>query len=245
MSQRYSKTISVIVPVYNAATFLPSCLNSLCSQTYADLQIIIVDDGSTDESVSIARSFASEDKRIMFFEQHHSGQAAARNLGMKYVKGRYISFVDADDYIAEDYLETMVNAINGYDIVQTGYTKVNADHQTMFTQLPKNKHQFTSACMRLYKRDILSKISFQNGIYYEDILFSADLWSLRPSIHMLDNCGYFYTLNQRSTTSTSHPQDKQSLFHLLHQRLHKAGFSRKFTILYTIVRARMYFIFQN
>ncbi len=244
--------VSVIVPAYNAAAFIGRCIESLIQQTYNNLQIIIIDDGSEDATQSVVQEkfreqikTSSEFPSITLLHQNHSGQSAARNFGLKHTKGKYVIFVDADDYINTDYIELLVKSIGGYDIVQTGYTKINIAGDTLYTQYPQNKYQFTSACMRLYKRELLDGILFQNGIYYEDILFSADVWSKNPKILMLKNFGYYYTLNPSSTTSTPHPQDKQSLFHLLKKKLHNADFRASLKILYTIARARMYFLFQS
>ena len=92
-------TISVIVPIYNAEAYLAKCIESLIHQTHRALQIILVNDGSTDDSLTIAQQFAADDQRIQVYSQPNQGQAAARNLGIQYASGEWISFVDADDYI--------------------------------------------------------------------------------------------------------------------------------------------------
>ena len=89
--------ISFIVPIYNASHYLHACIESLLGQTERDLQIILVDDGSTDDSLSIAQSFAEQDPRITAIPQPHTGQSAARNYGLTHAKGEYIAFLDADD----------------------------------------------------------------------------------------------------------------------------------------------------
>lgn len=96
----HSPKISIVIPVYNAERFLPECLQSLTDQIFSDLEIICIDDGSTDNSLHILNSYATRCKKIIVLTQHHAGQGAARNLGVNIAHGRYIGFVDADDYIA-------------------------------------------------------------------------------------------------------------------------------------------------
>ena len=92
--------ISVIVPIYNAEKYLAQCIESLIHQTHRNLQILLINDGSTDSSLSIAQEFAQRDSRIEIHTQPNQGQGAARNNAMKYATGEWIAFVDADDYIA-------------------------------------------------------------------------------------------------------------------------------------------------
>ena len=94
--------ISIIVPIYNTETYLQRCLESLLCQTEQDLQIILVDDGSTDGSYTIAHSFASKDSRILLLQQPHTGQSAARNFALRHAQGEFLAFVDADDALAPD-----------------------------------------------------------------------------------------------------------------------------------------------
>ena len=99
MLRTVGKKISIIIPVYNAEPYLIKCLNSIISQSYSDLQIIIIDDGSNDNSGKICDRYALEDRRIEVFHTTNQGSVAARKLGIKHAAGEYIGFVDADDYI--------------------------------------------------------------------------------------------------------------------------------------------------
>ena len=111
-------TISIIVPVYNVEAYLEKCVESLIHQTYRSLQIILVNDGSTDNSLTIAEQLAAKDSRIELYSQPNQGLSAARNTGMQYAIGEYISFIDSDDYIALDFYESLINAIGDYDFIQ-------------------------------------------------------------------------------------------------------------------------------
>jgi len=120
--------VSIIIPVYNAEKYLVRCLKSVTKQTYSNIEIILIDDGSTDESAHICYSFACNDKRFNVIRKENAGPSKAREDGIKLSKGEYIAFVDADDYIEENMIERLIEiAEQGYDIVQSGYKKVTID----------------------------------------------------------------------------------------------------------------------
>ena len=100
--------VSIIVPIYNTAKYLPKCLDSILNQTYQNLEIILVDDGSTDDSGTIAKNYAKKDSRIKVIHQENAGQSSARNLGLKKSTGEYISFIDSDDTIAKTFVEKLL-----------------------------------------------------------------------------------------------------------------------------------------
>lgn len=115
--------ISVIIPVYNVAAYLSICIESVLSQDYSALEIILIDDGSTDESGKICDEYARNDKRIHVIHQNNSGAAAAKNMGLKAATGKYLSFVDSDDFLEPDAYSHMVQVIqeNKADVVQCSY----------------------------------------------------------------------------------------------------------------------------
>ena len=102
--------VSIIIPIYNVAKYLPACLDSVLTQTYKNLEIILIDDGSTDDSKTIVDSYAKKDKRIKIIHQKNAGQSAARNKGLKEATGDYISFIDGDDKIKPSFIEDLLNA---------------------------------------------------------------------------------------------------------------------------------------
>ena len=110
-----SPRVSVIIPVYNIGTYLPLCLNSLIHQTLSEIEIICIDDASTDDSAQIVKTFQAQDSRIQLLQQTHQGVSAARNLGILQARGKYISFVDGDDWIEKDMLEIMLATIEDTD----------------------------------------------------------------------------------------------------------------------------------
>ena len=200
------------------------------------MQIILVDDGSTDRSLAIAQEAAREEKRIVVLRQPHAGQSAARNLGLKYAKGEYIAFVDADDAIEQDWCEKHIAAIKGVDYVQSGYTR-NGVQKT-----PSSIHQFTSPCMRLYRREAIAQMRFPEGMIYEDVLWSVDLWLSGATCRIIRYDGYHYTTNPESTTSRPHPEDQKILFCALRERYKNATLRGKLIIAYTICRLKIHFL---
>ncbi|MDE7311142.1 MAG: glycosyltransferase [Eubacterium sp.] len=123
MSVKAAKTISVIVPVFNTVEYLPMCLDSILNQTYCELEIILIDDGATDGSGEICNAYAARDRRIKVIHQINAGVVAARNRGIKEASGEYIAFIDSDDYIEPDMMETLKRMAeeSGADIVTSGY----------------------------------------------------------------------------------------------------------------------------
>lgn len=236
--------ISIIVPIYNSAIYLSECIESILAQTERDWQLILVDDGSSDDSVTIARAYATRDARIEFYEQQHAGQSAARNTGLSHVQGTYIVFVDADDALEPDWCTRHLNAIEGVDYVQSGYKRIQ--QKTIIHQkTPRHRYQFTSPCMRLYRRETIEGMRFTEGIIYEDVLWSVNLWLRNATCRIIHYTGYLYTLNPHSTTSKTHPDAQREVLGILSANLKNASFRNKWIIGYTLVRLKLYFSFLN
>lgn len=106
MSQDKTKLVSIIIPVYNAKIYLKKCLNSLINQTYRNIEILLIDDGSSDESLSVCQRYAEIDSRVKVVHKKNGGVSSARNLGLKHVSGKYVCFVDADDWMTQNAIET-------------------------------------------------------------------------------------------------------------------------------------------
>ncbi len=236
--------VSVIVPIYNAAPYLAACIDSLLGQSHTGLQIILVDDGSTDTSVAIAKQYAAQDMRITLYLQSHQGQSAARNLGLCYATGDYVSFIDSDDYIDADFYATLLHACRlDTDVVQIGYRRVQ-DSRVLSEQCPHTFYQYTSPCLRLYKREFIINhaLTFTEGMIYEDVIFSLDVWTARPTYRLLYYTGYNYRLNPKSTTSMRNRKAEHTLFKTMYKRyvsLH--DWRHRMLILYTYFRLKIHF----
>lgn len=177
-----SPLISVIIPVYNAEKFLHICLEYLIHQTYKNLEFVIVDDGSTDNTASVYKRYAKNDKRFKIIKQKNSGPANARNNGLAAATGDYIHFHDSDDFVEQDYYEKMVNAINlsHADIIcgevdETGYMfpKFNRVHilTTLSEKITVPKaHLFHVVWRYVYRREFLIK----NNLKYPTNMFIGE-----------------------------------------------------------------------
>ena len=237
-------TISVIVPIFNAGAYLAKCIESLIHQPYTALQIILVNDGSTDDSLAIAQQYAAQDSRIEVYTQTNQGQSVARNLGLQYAKGEYISFVDADDYVDNDFYTVLMQHIGDLDCVQIGYKRVSAQGKVLLEKLPKHFHQFTSPCMRLYRRELFSKhdLRFPSGMIYEDVVFSLDFWGTKPSYRILSYTGYNYLANTSSTTAMRNLVAKELLFATLKEKRQLSkSLIHKLLVIYTVLRLKFHF----
>lgn len=238
-------TISVIVPIYNAELYLAKCIDSLIHQAYTALQIILVNDGSTDNSLTIAQEYALQDARIEVYSQAtNQGQSAARNIGLQHATGEFISFVDADDYIDKDFYTYMLQHIDNLDCVQIGYRRVTNQGKILIEKLPNHFHQFTSPCMRLYRHEVFTKhgLFFPAGMIYEDVIFSLDFWATKPSYKMLAYTGYNYLANANSTTATRNLVAKELLFAALKEKKQQSkSLTHRLLVLYTIIRLKFHF----
>lgn len=191
--------ISVIIPVYNVEEYLCECVNSVINQTYKNLEIILIDDGSTDSSGKICDDYAKKDKRITVIHKKNEGPSKTRNIGLRNAKGEYIYFIDSDDYITEDAIESFVSTAksNSADLVffdslcfsddgskvNQGYTiketyRARSGYEVL-TELHKNKDYHCSVCLLLIKHSLISdnNISFLESAYCsEDMLFTYQIY---------------------------------------------------------------------
>lgn len=242
--------VTFIVPIYNAAGFLDACIDSLSRQTEQDVQIILVDDGSTDGSLEIAQAHAKQDSRVEVYRQDNAGQSVARNMGMTHAKGEFIAFVDADDALEPDWCERHLAAIGNVDYVQSGYKRVESGKSKVESgkskvesqKTPCHLWQFSSPCMRLYRREAIEGMQFMKGMIYEDVIWSVDLWMRHLTCRIIDYPGYLYTLNPDSTTAHSHPEARQALFRTLRDKLRNAFGKDQIIILYTLLRLKLHFL---
>ncbi|MBR1928498.1 MAG: glycosyltransferase family 2 protein [Paludibacteraceae bacterium] len=235
--------VSVIIPIYNSKQYLRECLDSVVKQDFSDLEILLIDDGSTDGSYEIASEYARSDSRIVLKSQGHHGQSAARNLGLDIARGEYISFVDADDYINHDFISTLVREIKDNDIVQCGYKRITNNGKIIKQATAHCKYNFTSMWCRLIKKQFIdtNHIRFIEGQVYEDVMMSVEIWERNPKIRLIDYMGYYYRLNPRSTTSTK--RNTTLLYDFLWTKIKNTKNIRiSFVALYTLLRLHLHFL---
>lgn len=180
--------ISVIVPVYNVAKYLPECLDSILNQTYRELEILVIDDGSTDGSGAICDEYARKDERIRVFHKENGGAASARNLGLREATGEYLAFVDSDDALEPDAYAFMLAQIRKQDadVVQCGYRDWYADGEKdqliweqpalLQTQEYLKRYTMDWTCGllwdKLYRRELFDGVFFEEGHIIDDEFFT-------------------------------------------------------------------------
>lgn len=208
--------ISIIVPIYNVEKYLNKCIESIVNQTYENIEIILIDDGSNDNSGIICDEYAKKDNRIIVVHKENGGGSSARNKGLKIAKGEWISFVDADDWIEQTFCQTLLNKVTQEqaDIALCGYNritdnrieKINANNQEVF--LNSNEYLVKSLnpqtgfgfChMKLIKKEVLKSISFNERIEVgEDALFNIQLSTYIKKAVFLKQPLYNYRINNQS-----------------------------------------------
>lgn len=216
--------ISIIIPVYNVKKYLDRCLKSVLAQTYTNLEIIIVDDGSTDGSGNLCDDYALIDSRIVVVHQKNSGLSSARNTGLDIAKGNYLLFVDSDDWIGVDFVSYLYNKIQSYsaDIVSTRLIFSYEKNDTMIYKHFRNmssdllltsekaleallyrKILSTSAAGKLYKADLFAGIRFPVGKIYEDFGTIYKVFDSAKNVLVAVQDGYYYYQRQNSIINSS------------------------------------------
>ena len=218
--------VSVIIPVYNVEKYLEEALESVINQSLKDIEIIVINDGSTDRSLRIIKEYANKDKRIKIINQKNQGLSIARNMGIEKAKGKYICFMDSDDYIDLKTLEICYKKCEKYKLEMVCFDaflfssienfKYIANYDRSFIEVNKiftgreftrlclkNKKNIVSSCLYFFKREILykEKLKFYSGIQYEDNLFSTILFDKVERLMYINKQFYFRRYRENSITT--------------------------------------------
>jgi glycosyltransferase EpsJ len=211
------------VPVFNSAKYLSNCVDSIRSQTFKDFECILVDDGSTDDTLALCKKYSELDSRIKVLHQNNSGVSSARNLGLRRSTGEYIAFIDSDDTVLPEMYQKMYADIKNYDVICCGFKHKNfiftenfqftgaSQAETVFRL--ENAGLFGTIWNKLYKREIIEKnhILFSEGYSFgEDFLFNLTYFSFTDSAFCLDDVLYEYNINEQSI-SKNRPNLNQSI----------------------------------
>lgn len=213
--------ISIIIPVYNVENYLEKCLTSVVEQSFTEFEAILINDGSTDNSLEICKRFASEDKRLKIISQPNKGLAEARNTGLKIASGKYITGVDSDDWIEKDYLKILWEAAQKYraDIaiceLSSNEDNISEEEKCMkdtisildsreaLTALYVNKFIRDHFCGKLFKKEIFGDIRFPKNKCFEDIFVMYRLFGEAQKIVKVDIAAYHYIRHPNSISSFS------------------------------------------
>lgn len=213
--------ISIIIPVYNVEEYIEQCLESVINQTLKEIEIIIVNDGTQDNSMKKIERFLS-DKRIVVIDKENGGVLSARNVGLEIAKGEYIAFVDSDDFIDKIMLEKIYKNTEERDIIISDIVEYNDETKQKKQRELKNKfigntkgsyfwmYTGTEVCNKIYKRSFLVKnnIKFVEGIIFEDILFSLYSLFLSEKVKYVSGKYYYYRTKRKNSIMNSSDNKK-------------------------------------
>ena len=222
--------ISIIVPIYNAEQYLSECIDSLVNQSFEDIEIILINDGSTDNSSKICKEYEEKDKRINYIEIKNSGVSHARNVGVENANGKWITFIDADDWVSADYCEKLISYANedvGLVIARTVSVQngiIYGDgfqgrkvasfktaeeklvlYKSIVSDAPKvRKYPHIATCSaKLFRKDIIDKfkIRYKTSLkYYEDAIFNMEVIRNSNTVLVTSDILYYYRVNSTSST---------------------------------------------
>lgn len=252
--------VSIIIPVYNTSALLPRCLESVVSQSLCEIEIICIDDGSTDNSLEVLNSWAAKDSRIQVLTQPNGRQGKARNNGMNHARGEYIGMIDSDDYIPHEYFEQLYTAAveADADIAMCGIIKEKkmmsrivkeftakqcadeADEKLRLCSCPPDFHPVN----KLYRRSMIErlKLRFAEGVQYEDVMFVMRAICESGKLVTVPHIAYRYVLNPTSTVKSKQTLAKQLQKYEAHHAMVRYALSRGINIApqYRNITARHY-----
>ena len=222
--------ISIIVPIFNTSAYLKLCIDSIIAQSFQNYELILVDDGSTDDSRMICDEYHGKDNRIRVFHTSNHGVSHARNLGINAAEGEYIAFIDSDDFIDVNYLESYIQH-KEYDCVIGNYQTYPIEHKTIHKEMTfnTNDNDLTplckyvakidgTSCCKLYQHDIIKKhnIRFNEKMRFsEDTDFCLHYFRYIKTIKIISNIGYHYKVDANNQVERKYNLSKDEIDHNL------------------------------
>lgn len=212
--------VSVIVPVYNAEKYINNTIESILDQTYKNIELLIIDDGSTDSSAKICDEWGKKDNRVKCIHRKNKGVSAARNYGLEIAEGDYIVFCDSDDWLDEEYIHELVMNVQKSKVVISSFQQmtekgINTRNYNFKKDNERfNKNKFFEDCIngyiytftvwgKIFARDIIGDTRFVSLPYSEDAIFVRTVLTKCESVKFIDSEGYHYRINQNSVTVDS------------------------------------------
>lgn len=221
--------ISVVVPIYKVEDFLEKCVESLINQTYKNIEIILVDDGSPDNCPKMCDEFSKKDKRIRVIHKKNGGLSDARNKGIDIAKGKYITFIDSDDYVSVDYIEYLYKVLTKYNAkISTCGHYICFDKKTVektsdetkkvakmdaFKDILYDREIDICAWGKLYELDLFKDIRYPKGKIFEDTATTYKLFDLCEYIAVGKECKYYYIMRDNSITNKNFNPNKMDLIY--------------------------------
>ena len=221
------KLVSVIIPVYNVEDYIEKCISSVINQTYNNMEIILVDDGSKDNSGNICEKYSKSDKRIKVIHKKNGGISDARNIGIKNASGIYITFIDSDDFVDNSYVELLYDTIEYYDadisiashrvlykkkcLNKSNGEKFCAESKEILEKILYDDGIDISAWGKMYKKELFEKIKFPSNMLYEDAATTYKLVDLSEKIAVNSQPVYNYVIRNNSISNCEFNEKKLDL----------------------------------
>lgn len=240
--------ISVIIPVFNSSLYLDHCLSTVVNQTLKDIEIILIDDGSTDDSLNVIKNYAKKYNNIKYTSKENEGQAIARNIGIQMSSGEFITFIDSDDYIELNMLEKLYNIAksDNSDIVLCDYVEEysnkNIEKKSLYIEADNINKSYilcvAGPCSKIINSNIFKKndIKFLEGNIYEDLAVIPALALYSNKISYCNEILYHYVIRQNSTMNqTKYSKKLESIFNVmdfLSNQFEGTNFSEELEFLY-------------
>lgn len=253
--------ISIIIPIYNVEKYLGKCIESIVNQAYQNIEIILIDDGSTDSCPLLCDSWVKLDARVKVIHKSNGGLSDARNAGMHIAHGDYVAFIDSDDWIETDAFEKMLNRMleDNSDVVSCGVKWVSDDDDVLYeVSVEADEVIDTHAAMseiiadrklkqhvwnKLYKRDLIEDIPFEKGKYHEDIFWSYQVFGRAKKVSLMKESFYHYVQRSNSIMGESYSTKRLDALDAMLQRCEfvKSNFPDLFNeALYSYIGSCMY-----
>ena len=249
--------VSIIVPVFNLEKFIEDCLQSLLQQTYTNIEILVIDDGSTDSSCKIVSKYASQDSRIKVFRTFHKGVSAARNVGLDKAEGEYIMFVDGDDVLSVKAIEMLHSIISREKVplVRFNFTRIEENSRKKYldpvaddfmqktcrsSELMKDIMQSKQGSYlwnAIYRHEEIEDIRFIEGYIFEDTPFIAEVMSRVDEYIQIDVPLYYY--RRRAGSITNNRKDTEYLSHIVSESIRLDILKKHFPELYELGYSKM------
>lgn len=223
--------VSIVIPIFNSEKYINRCVNSVINQSYKNIEILLINDGSTDQSSILCDNLLKVDNRVRVYHQNNQGLSVARNVGISNSNGEYISFIDSDDWVSVFFIEKLLECSIKYDssisicnysevhesnifdesLNYTNYNvKIFSSFQAMDLLIGEMNEQFTISCNKLYKRDVFINNSFPPGRYHEDEFTTYKLFLSSNRIAYIDLSMYFYFINYNGITKSPYSSKKKT-----------------------------------
>lgn len=232
--KKMNEKISIIVPIYNVEMYLEECINSLIHQTYSNIEIILIDDGSSDSSGKICDKYKKIDNRIRVVHKENGGVSSARNAGIRLVNTKYISFVDPDDYVSEQFIEKLYNSLvdNSADIAVCNFFTIREKNIIEDRKIKNNslnqeealrllvKDEIMSSYLwnKMFKKELFENLQFDIGYRYEDIRIMHKIFLKAKKIVMIEDSLYYYRIRMDSITNSTLLNNSKELIDALEER---------------------------